>query len=540
MRHLLVLALLLSPTLLPPARAAVAPAAPAPLSFAEFQAQESATGAARSHARGACDDKCQELRQEFRYVVHVGKSIYCYWEEKKAATGTDYDARAAEYEASIVTGTSKTAYWVLLRRWAALFHDGHVSFVPKADLSEIEIYSAPFKVETLAPATPREKLIVSDAFGTDLLRVGDEIVAVDGVPTPEALTRGEALVSGSTDRMRRAGAGRRLLDVYGAEAGTRPLELRFLRDGSERTATVFRRPDLNAPVPGGTDPALTGKTGAEGIHTALLPGPGGTVLGYLRIDTFLGSQITELLLQAMDRFRLTDGLLIDLRRNGGGSTDPGDAVLGRFLPSAAPRYLLSPRMSDFMLSARPEYYFLFPWDPAKPFAEWYELTVTPSAPEKSYRKPVVALTSPYCFSACDTFTAALRSHRLATIVGERTGGGTGAALVFDLAVSGHQFRYSTIRGLTSDGQAIEGAGTEPEVVIEPTVEERVSGKDLQLVRALEVLASKVAAAPGPYIDGAQVDAATGGLTPVWAQDRAASPTTEHYRELRGLAPADEL
>jgi C-terminal processing protease CtpA/Prc len=167
------------------------------------------------------------------------------------------------------------------------------------------------------------------------------------------------------------------------------------------------------------------------------------------------------------------------------------------------------------------------------FSLWHDLIVQPK-PDSRYAKPVVALISPACFSACDTFSAALHGNHLATFVGEATGGGTGTPLVFDLPVSPLSFRYSVIRGQTPEGHLIEGNGTAPDVAIEPRLEDRVSGRDSQLAKAIEVLHSLAGVAPAPAPAGAE------SVAPIWAQPLDRSPTTVEQEELRRIAGADSV
>jgi C-terminal processing protease CtpA/Prc len=112
--------------------------------------------------------------------------------------------------------------------------------------------------------------------------------------------------------------------------------------------------------------------------------------------------------------------------------------------------------------------------------------------ESTYKGKVYALTSAYCFSACDTFVSALQENKLATIVGEGTGGGTGTPHVFELPISGLRFRYSVAQGLTAVKKTfIEGVGTLPDITIIPTIEERIAGEDQQLLKIINLVAESI-------------------------------------------------
>jgi carboxyl-terminal processing protease len=546
------------------------------MSFAEFERSGLATSTVKdSGSQAPCDATCKQRRMEFRYVVYVGKQIYAYWDEKKGETGTDFDALATELDGSITSATSYTEYYLTLRRWAASFHDGHVNVLVKNADTDLEVYTSPVRLEAIAPGTDHEKVIVSqvaDMGGmlekSEIPKVGEEIVEIDGLPVAQAIDAIEKTTSGSTRRMRRNSAVRRLIDATGAVDGSKPLELRLGNAGKTRKISLFRTAELmprapeNAPAPAET-------TGYENFRAQILPGG----LGYLRIDAFLGSQSSFLLEQAMARLQKTSGLLIDVRRNGGG--DPsGNSVLARLITGPITRYRTSERMSDFMISSRPESFFL-PWNPGETFARWHDLKVSPLMPSDFYgHKPVIALTGARCFSACDTFVSALQTNHLATIVGEPTGGGTGTPLVFELPYSKQSFRYSVVRGLNADGKAIEGAGTTPDTLLEPTVEERANGVDAQLLRALAMLETQVRgraeAPPSPALGGSgqplagsvgaegSTAKAPGGMTsgsgagkaalaavaselgPSWAQPMEVSPIRAENRELSRLWDVDEI
>lgn len=459
------------------------------VSFEEFRAMEAlattAPATAPTPAPGCALKSCEERRQEFRYVVYLGKQIYCYWDLKQADTATDFTLLANTLEAAIVDPTTSNDYYLVLRAWASAFHDGHVNVIAKSDLTGLEVFTAPVRVEVLAPATDHEKVIISNVTGSVGLAVGDEVVSVGGVAVADALTQAAKIsASGSTARMRRFSAGRRLVDVLGVENGSTPLEIHVkpYAGGPEKAVTLAREIQINANP--GKDTTDAGTTGAELITARILPGG----IGYLRLDGFSGSQDDFLLGQAMDRLANTTGLILDLRKNSGGDLS-GDRIIERLATSSVTRYKRSERLNDFILSHRPENFSLTA-DPTGFFAMWHDLLVTPGA-AAHYAKPVVVLISPYCFSACDTFSSALKTNSLATFIGESTGGGTGTPVVFDLPVSPFQFRYSVVRGQDSKGALIEGIGTSPDIVLEPTVADRVTGKDAQLAKAVEVVQTLV-------------------------------------------------
>lgn len=165
-------------------------------------------------------------------------------------------------------------------------------------------------------------------------------------------------------------------------------------------------------------------------------------------------------------------------------------ILSRLTDSSIVRFTQKVFYNDVLQALRPsiilDYHYI-----SGEFSELKERRVEPAI-GKRYAKPVVFLTSNFCFSACDTFVSAAKENKLAIIIGESTSGGTGNPMVFNLPFSEHKFRYSVAQGFKAiSGEYIEGIGTAPDIILEPTVQERVAGTDVQLEKTAKYLAEKI-------------------------------------------------
>jgi C-terminal processing protease CtpA/Prc len=440
------------------------------MSFEHFQRTEQP--ARWSNSRDAhCSEYCQSLRQEFRYVVAVGKEIYCYWDLKTAETGIDYEVEARDLEQSITDETGFPEYYQIVARWAGSFHDGHVNAINRNHLNELKVFQPSFELSSIAPATDHERVIVTES-ADPAIQAGDEIIGINGLAIGEALDELETQRSGSTTGMRRVwptGIGR----AFGSAAGATDLTIDINRDGTALTLSTFRIASI---FPDTQDSPPTGNTTArQSVKIKVLPGS----IGYLRMDTFGAEGLEGVLDRAMDLLVGTKGLILDVRANGGGNF-AGNQVIARLIDTAKTRYEISARKASFVYNSRPEVFLIDSLPDDLGYTNWTPAVIEPATENKYLGKPVVVLTSPRCFSACDTFVAALKSHNLATVIGERTGGGTGTPLEFKLPVSGLSFRYSVYRGRTIDGDWIEGIGTIPDHLVEANLQTILGTSDNQL------------------------------------------------------------
>ena len=443
------------------------------MSFEAFKLAEDRQGI--SQTVPDCSDKpirsvlkepksCKDLRQEFRYVVHVGKQIYVYWDEKKAETGIDYEALAAKLEAKITDQTSLSQYYFeVLRTWAAAFNDGHVNGMTD-DRSKIEVVTTGIRLRVLGTASASERVVVAQSKNTEV-PVGAKVIRLNGKPINDVVTEFAAQTSGSTARMRRFHGGARALDVNGVENSLSPVEIEVQPAGAGATRTAILPRTIEINLPDAAKPAATPATGEALVQVKLLPG----AIGYLKIDGFSGTRMSDVLDRAMDQLKHTKGLVIDMRENGGGDMS-GNRVLRWLTKKDIVRYNISPSRSSYLLAHRPEYFFMAPLAGDDRYYAWTKLDVkATSAEEGSYAgKPVAVLTSPHCFSACDTFVSAIQTNKLGVVVGEGSGGGTGSPHVFELPNTGFKFRYSVVRGYNVDMKPIEGVGTLPDVPVEYT------------------------------------------------------------------------
>jgi retinol-binding protein 3 len=172
-------------------------------------------------------------------------------------------------------------------------------------------------------------------------------------------------------------------------------------------------------------------------------------VGYLELRGFDNPQsgsAEATVAAAMTFLSNTDALIVDLRRNGGGSPDMV-ALISSYLFGPEPVHLNS-------LYYRPD-------DRTDDFWTRREVAGTRYGPDR----PVYVLTSSRTFSAAEEFTYNLRNLQRATVVGETTGGGAHPG--GDQRINDH-FRVFIPTGRAISpitGTNWEGTGVEPHVKV---------------------------------------------------------------------------
>ena len=236
----------------------------------------------------------------------------------------------------------------------------------------------------------------------------------------------------------------------------KPVELTLRRDGADRRAVV---------VPLASEHAARYYDLVARQRAAVCEASGGR-LGYLNIPDMMARGWAEFHRDLYTEFR-RDGLIVDLR-----DTQGGDA--GQLVAEKLARRIIGWNVSRYE-------------EPS-------------SYPADAPRGPIVAITDEYASSGGDLVIQALKSYRIATVVGTRTWGGVrGVDLKYEL-VDGTLVAQPKYAWWFADvGWAAENHGVDPDVEVTVAPHDWAAGRDPQLdtaVRlALQALEQRTPAAP---------------------------------------------
>jgi C-terminal processing protease CtpA/Prc len=194
-------------------------------------------------------------------------------------------------------------------------------------------------------------------------------------------------------------------------------------------------------------------------------------VGYMYYGDFSSSLGETNLDYIIDKFAVCSGIILDVRDNGGGLLNNAEKLAARFINEKTLvgyiQHKTGKGHNDF----------------SQPFPRYIE----PST-RLRYQKPVIVLTNRGCFSATNEFVNAMRYCPNITILGDKTGGGSGLPFNSEIP-NGWMVRFSACPSFDADMQQIE-FGIEPDVHVALTESDYQKGKDTLIETARLLIKTK--------------------------------------------------
>ncbi len=256
-------------------------------------------------------------------------------------------------------------------------------------------------------------------------------------------------------------------------------------------------------------------------------------IGYIRIPS-MDDRMIESVVSLIKRFRDTEGIIIDVRENPGGTYGILRAIYPFFCTADAEPYItniaayrLSSTFSDDHIAYRPTFRadsdhwndaeraairkaaaaFAPEWTPPEgQFSQWHYMVLNRRQSGRPrglagllgrepkdyfhYDKPVVVLSSAGSFSATDGFLSAFADLPQVTIIGEASGGGSGATRRFLLPRTQTMVALSSMASFRANGKTFDGNGIEVDIKAKPTLEDFLSDRDSVRERAVAVIGKR--------------------------------------------------
>jgi hypothetical protein len=449
----------------------------------------------------------RRLEADLDHLETMIANGYSYAERRKV----DWRAALDAVRASLDPETPVNTFRFRLQRALTVFGDPHsalrgtpTNFLPRGYLPFIPVAHTQSRVLALRPDR-REFLDAECPFVTALDgKPVEEWLRIAGYDTPQASPqfRRQLTVAGLTR-----------VNYIRSELGLPAnAEVRIALTSADGKKTR----QLTLPLPAQFRPSRDPLSRAT---NRVIDG-----VGYLRIPQMSQERRdVEAVNEAMTRFRDTRGLIIDVRGNGGGSQDILRELMPYFMPGNAPMRVVNvaayrvpvkfthvPKdgflpayrslhpvthgiwtaperavILDFLRDFKPDWPL-----PAGLFSEWHVMGISPGTNPKAFRygRPAIILSDAGCFSATDNFLGAFKGLSGVTIMGTKSGGGSGRMASYVLPNSRLPLTLCQMASFRHTGQLYDGAGVEPDVVVEAKeTDHLVGGGDSVLEAALKAL-----------------------------------------------------
>ncbi|MCC7308344.1 MAG: hypothetical protein IT173_12320 [Acidobacteria bacterium] len=381
-----------------------------------------------------------------------------FWSETKynfinfdLVPNLDWDKTYLEFIPKVLATKSTLEYYRVLQAFAGTLHDGHTNVSFPNELQS-EVMARPAIWTRLVEGHVIIVGVLDPKLSADGVAVGQEIIRIDGVPVKRYAEKNVAPYVGDSTLQSQETSVYEFFLLRGSVSKAVELDLKDAkRITFKRSLPRLSRQELNR-LP----------STAKNYDLKMLP----SNIALVTINTMSDAAGEEKFFA--DNFAdmsKADGVILDLRENGGGSSSVGYNILAHFVdkPFKGSRWFTR------------EYHPTFrPWGQAdKTFGgEANEISSDEIQRARNggqpFLKPVIVLSSPRTFSAAEDFLVAFKPLKRGLIVGEPSGGSTGQPFMISLP-GGGSARICSKHDTFADGTEFIGVGVIPDILVRPKV-----------------------------------------------------------------------
>ncbi len=380
-------------------------------------------------------------------------------------------------------------YYRELQKFCALLKDGHTNvYMPP----HIQVMNTMFGTYRLFLENIENKAVVTrvNQSRKDEIPIGSEVIEVNGLPTDEYMERFiTPYISASTDYVRRDNSIRNLLQGLEGEKYTIKLKK---PDGKmielNLTHETTKEKEVFPPV---EDQKLFEFKWLE------------NKIAYMALNSFSNRKINELFVEKLPELYQAKALIIDVRKNGGGSSDIGTDIL-QYLVNGNTIRGDKTRSRVHIPKFKAWGVFVQPIDTTKSerlkksylmnqdnYYEAYNQFYQPiNIRDKRIIIPTAILAGHYTASAAEDFLICADNQKHIVRIGEKSYGSNGQPFLFDLPAGGSA-RVCTMDCVLPDGREYVGYGILPDIEVIRTVDDLIHGRDRVLEKAVEYLTGKI-------------------------------------------------
>lgn len=398
------------------------------------------------------DLTAEQYEEDFDFLWKTFRTDYAYFDEKR----TDWDRVREIYRPEVQSISTKLEFVALLEKGLEELYDDHIhlnthtasspNIVPSRTDVWAEWSDGRAIVTGIRPGFP------ADAAG---LRPGMEILRFNGMPIEVAVQKrmGRSIVDADDDI--KGWALRRVLAGYRNQIR----RFEFLDGGETRRITI---------PPEQFDIANPSQHQSK-LDFQILDDR----IGYMAINgTLVDNGLLKSFDDAIEEMSETDGLILDLRKVGGGNTRVVERIIGRLIDRERVYQRTVPRNGEPYLSR------------VRPRGEW------------QYERPLVVLVNRWTGSAGEGLAISLDALDRATVVGTKMAGLEGSVFTMRMPNTGIGFQYTnqkifngTLKGDPASRKFVGSSRSThtPSVLVDPMTEAAGETEDPTFEKGLEVL-----------------------------------------------------
>lgn len=385
-------------------------------------------------------------------------------------------------------------YYRELQRFCALLKDGHTNVWLPDYISKNRSRRSFGDIKLEIRNIDGRPIVVNTAATTkDVVPVGSEIILVNKQPVKDYINEFiKPFISQSTDYILEDWSMDNLLDGFNGDT----IRIDYRKPGKATTLhSLLLKREVKADV------AWLNPDSNSLFELKWLPG------GIAKIDlnSFGDRKIVDTFITALPALQKAKGIIIDLRKNGGGSSEHAASILS-YLTNAdsirGGRWSTREHRASFKAwgsYAMQDLSDTSEWSKkAREYYKgnvWYdggEMTAANTAPAEKRlpNLPMAVLFGHQTASAAEDFLIMLDGlGNRAITVGQRSFASTGQPLPFSLP-GGGSARICTKRDTYPDGKIFVGTGIIPQIEVNPTLDDYLKGRDVTLNRALATMQKK--------------------------------------------------
>ena len=468
----------------------------------------------------------EELREDFDFFWRSYEEAYVFWELKGKDYGVDWQQMRQEYTPTLEQCQTKKDLLRLITEMQTRLHDGHCGNEGMTSIGPLALVRGLAFTPTAGREICVKVVMPNSPPALEGVERGDKVLIWDGKPIASLARRARSLIGASSEGQ-----------FWSIFAQLLNVHHPYLGEADEKCVCSFEKPDgtvIEAEFDWNVIDPSGGKAGPSISEIIELDAEGplpmkamifeGLNVAYIKVESFMKQEFPkEQLDRVFSAIKDTKALILDLRNNGGG-VGPWGVLLANYMieEGADEAYMDRKYSRTFFRSIlanapaaqveaifkNPSYMKMIlgklgiemtvdqvrehfvdgeyvPFYHRTPLAEMVPQDLSPGV--EAYDKEIYALCNGGCYSTTDICLKLLKEFNRAKLIGSPNGAGSGSPIPMLLPNCKVNVMVPHARAFPPSGEMIEGRPLDPDVIVETTQEDLVTGRDPHLITALRLI-----------------------------------------------------